>query len=97
MEYVSAYEYDLYIAADASGTQSAVFYSAWFYFGTDCFHENKTYVFNVMSTGKQVPSIQPRVSSSEKASSPSSEWCQAKRNGLGFQLSASTPPKTLET
>jgi hypothetical protein len=48
----------LTIAADASGTQSVVYYSAWFYFGADSFTANKTYVFNVMSSGKQVLSSQ---------------------------------------
>lgn len=94
---MSAYEFDLYIAADASGTQSTVFYSAWFYFGVDCFHANKTYIFNVMSTGKQVPYSQPRVSSSEKDSSLFSESCQAKLSGLGFHPNASIRLKTLET
>lgn len=70
---MTAYEFDLYIAADASGTQAAVFYSAWFYFGVDTFHANKTYVFNVMSTGKQVGYGQPRVNYSEKDLSPCSE------------------------
>lgn len=55
---MSPYEYDLTIAADASGTQSVVYYSAWFYFGADSFTANKTYVFNVMSSGKQVLSGQ---------------------------------------
>lgn len=55
-EMVSAYEFDLTIAGDAYGTQSAVYYSAWFYFGTDRFQAGKTYTFNMRNSGKQVAS-----------------------------------------
>lgn len=80
-EYVSPFEFDLSIAADASGTQSVVYYSAWFYFGTENFTPNKTYTFNIKSTGKQVVSSISRVSCTKKATCQYLERFQGSRSG----------------
>ncbi len=63
---VNDHEYDLTIAADSYGTKSVVYYSAWFYFGTDRFQQGKTYVFNVKNSGKQVKNGLTRASCIER-------------------------------
>ena len=88
--YVSPFEFDLNIAADSHGTKCSVVYSAWFYFGTDGFLANKSYTFNVKSTGKQVFFRDCRASCTKKDSFLSSDAYLASPSGVGSHRVAST-------